>query len=156
MYATTECTEYSKRQLQDLNYDLIGELSKNLPILFSGRERIRRFYGQVMRPAAKLAAKIQTSALNYIFDMPESPLTDFKPLIADYLKLDKMTDIRTGKHLKPGSAVVGDKDGVIGKIVICLEPCLYRVIKGKQTTLRQGVYLVELDHPLGKRIKASA
>ena len=109
-----------------------------------------------MRPAAKLAAEIQTSASNYNFSIPESPLTNFKPVMADYLNSVKMVDIKSGRHLKPDSAVLGDKDGILGKIIICLEPGLYRAIKGKETTLRQALYLVELNHPLGKRSKPSA
>lgn len=71
------------------------------------------------------------------------------------LKTHKMIDSKSGRQLKPDSAVVADEDGIIGDIVICLEPGLHRIIKGKQTTLRQEIFLVELHHPLGKRIEAS-
>ena len=54
--------------------------------------------------------------------------------------------------LKPTTGVVADKNGVFGKCIIMLEPQLYRINKGKEdSTLRQGVYLVQLDHPIAKR-----
>lgn len=126
-------------------------------MVFSGRERTRTFYVQVMLPAVKLAAKIQTSASDYELGvLPVSHLTTFEPLITDHLKLYKMFDIKSGKHLKPDCAVVADTDGVIGRIVMLLEPGLDRRIDGKKKMLLQPMFLVELNHPLEKRSKASA
>ena len=62
-----------------------------------------------------------------------------------------MIDIKTRMTLKPNTGVVADKNGVFGKCVIMLEPVLYRVNEGKKdSTLRQGAFLVELDHPITK------
>lgn len=96
------------------------------------------------------------STSDYVFPIPKSRGTKVKPAIKDFLEVHKMVDSKSGRQLKPDSAVVADKDGSIGKIIICLEPGLHRVVKGKETTLRPAMYLVELNHPLGKRSKVSA
>ena len=67
----------------------------------------------------------------------------------------KMLDVQTGKHLKPDSAVLADENGVIGEIIISMEPGLRRMNRDKATILHQGTVLVKLSHPLGKRLKPS-
>ena len=138
-----------------LSSNLFTRLSRDLPVLFSGSQTRATFYDQVLLPAVKLANAIRMSTSDYVVWIPESLITSFKPVTIDKLKSCKIIDFKSGKQLKPDSAVVADKDGIIGKIIICLEPCLYRVTKGKKTTLHQEKILVELCHPLGKRIKAS-
>ena len=109
-----------------------------------------------MVPAAKLATTMRISTSEYVFDsMSISGLT-FEPVILDHFKVCQMIDIRSGRHLRPDSAVVADNAGIIGKIVMFLEPGLHRRIDGKYKTLRQTVFLIELKHPLGKRSKTSA
>lgn len=123
---------------------------------FSGLQAHATFYHQVLLPAVKLANTMKMSTTEYVVELPRFLLDKFKPATIDMLKTCKMVDSQTGKHLKPDSAVVADKDGVIGHFIITLEPELRRVIRGKYTTLYQETVLVELHHPLAKRIKTSA
>lgn len=123
--------------------------------MFSGRETHATFYDQVLFPAVKLANTIRMSTSDYVFSIPRSPLTKFMPATKDMLKTHKMIDYKSGRQLKPDSPVVADQDGTIGNFILSLEPGLYRVVKGKKTTLHQELFLVELHHPLGKRSKAS-
>lgn len=123
--------------------------------MFTGQEAHLTFYDQVLLPAVRLANTIRMSTSDYVFSIPGSPVTIFKPATTDLLKTHKMVDSKSGRPLKPDSAMVADKEGIIGEIVICLEPGLHRMISGKEVTLRQEVLLVELKHPLGKRSKAS-
>ena len=126
-----------------------------LPVLFSGAQAEATFYDQVLLPTVKLANTIRMPTSDYVVSIQESLVTRYKPVTIDMLKMCKMVDSKSGKHLKPDSAVIADKDGVIGKTVIYLVPGLYRVTKGQRTTLHHETLLVELCHPLGKRIKAS-
>ena len=126
-----------------------------LPVLFSGPEPHATFYDQVLLPAVKLANAMKMSTSEYVVTIPRVLVTRFKPVTIDMLKKSKMLDSKSGKHLKPDSAVVADKDGVIGDFIIGLEPELCRVAKGKETMLYPGTILVELSHPLGKRVKPS-
>lgn len=67
-----------------------------------------------------------------------------------------MIDIKTEKWLKPDSAVVADRQGIIGDFIVGLEPGLYRIKRDKQeAVLRQPTYLVDLRHPVGKRNRGS-
>ena len=102
-----------------------------------------------------LANTMKASDSDYVVWVTESLVTAFKPVTIEYLKKCKVVDSESGKHLKPDSAVVSDKNGVIGKFVISLEPCLYRVAKGKEIVLRQETMLIELDQPLAKRVNPS-
>ncbi len=77
-----------------------------------------------------------------------------KPVTTDLLKVFRIIDSKSERELKPNSAVIADENGIIGKFILCLEPGLYRQIKGKKTTLHQEMFLVELNHPLPKCIKA--
>ena len=126
-----------------------------LPVLFSSPESHATFYNQVLVPAVKLANAMKMSTSEYVVTIPQLLVTRFKPVTMDMLKKSKMLDSKSGKHLKPDSAVVADKDGVIGNFIIGLEPELCRVAKGKETMLYPATILVELFHPLGKRVKPS-
>ena len=126
-----------------------------LPVLFSGPESHATFYDQVLFPAVKLANSMKMSTSEYVVTIPQLLVTRFKPVTIDMLEKSKMLDSKSGKHLKPDSAVVADKDGAIGNFIIGLEPELCRVAKGKETMLYPGTILVELFHPLEKRVKPS-
>ena len=68
--------------------------------------------------------------------------------------LKKITaiDLETGKTLKHGSAIVRDREGGIGDLVLPLEPDLRRVREGGSAIdLRKGTWLVRLDKSLGTR-----
>ena len=98
---------------------------------------------------------MKASTSDYVVWVTESLITKFKPVTIDYLRKCKVVDSKSGKPLKPDSAVVPDNNGVIGNFIICLEPCLYRVAKGKEIVLQQETILIELDQPLAKRVKPS-
>ena len=155
---TTKCGDYYQQQLQELNSSLLRKLFMALPVLFSGPQTHATFYDQVLHPAVKLANAIRMSTTDYVISIPESLTINSRPVAVakDMLERHKIVDSKSGKQLKPNSALVVDKDGVIGNFIVLLEPTLYRVIKGKETNLHLGTILVELNHPLPKRIKASA
>ena len=98
---------------------------------------------------------MKASTSDYVVWVPESLGTKFNPVTIDSLKKSKVVDSKNGKHLKPDSAVVADKDGAIGNAIICLEPCLSRKTKDKEIVLQQETILIELDQPLAKRVKPS-
>ena len=152
---TTACERYCEQQSQKLNRKLLTKLSMTFPVLFSGPQVHALFYEQVLLPAVKLANMIRMSTSDYGVWLPETLFTKYPPATMNMLATRKMVDFQTGKHLKPDSAVVADKDGAIGDVIICLEPGPYRVNKGKKMTLQQDTILVELFHPLGKRLKPS-
>lgn len=153
---TTRYAEYCQQQAINLNTNLFKVLSMALPELFSGPQAHVTFYNQVLLPAVQLANTMKMSATEYAVILPQLLFDKLKPATIDMLKMCKMVDSQTGKHLKPDSAVVTDKDGIFGHFIIFLEPELRRVIGGKEMTLYQGTALVELYHPLAKRIKTSA
>ena len=75
----------------------------------------------------------------------------FKLLTPSWFKIHKIIDIKTGKCLKPVSAIVPDELGSFGDLVISSEPGLYRVNKDSQEViLCPTMLLVELKYPLGK------
>ena len=131
--------------------DLFKSLSVIFPVVFGDLESMKRFHVQVMQPASKFAITLQGSCSNYWFGITEYLLQDFRPLTTDMIKDYRMIDFKTRMPLKPNTGVVADKNGVFGKCIIQLEPQLYRINTGKEPyVLRQGVYLVELDHPITK------
>ena len=132
--------------------DMFESLSETLPIVFGNPESMKRFHKQIMQPASKLATTLQASCSNYCFQIAEAPFPKFDPLTTNHIQSNGMIDVKTRMTLKPNTGVVADDNGVIGKFIMMLEPGLYRVNKGKEdSTLRQGVFLVELHHPITKR-----
>ena len=152
---TTACGRYCEQQSQNMNKNLLTKLSNTFPVLLSGPQIHTTFYDQVVLPAVKLANMIKMSTSEYFFLVSNITHASPKAVTMETLGTSKMVDFQTGKHLKPDSAVVAGKDGSIGNGIICLEPGLYRVSKGRTMTLQQDTILVELFHPLGKRIKPS-
>ena len=69
-----------------------------------------------------------------------------------------MIDVSTRRTLKANSLVVPDEDGRIGSTLFVIEPALSRRGRGKHpgVLMRQAVYLVTLDKPLGKRPKKTS
>lgn len=135
-----------------MTMDMFESLSETLPVVFGNPESMKRFHEQIMQPASKLATILQASCSTYCFQIAEVPFPNFKPLTTDHIKGNGMIDIRTRMTLKPNAVVVADDNGVFAKCIMMLEPELYRVNKDKMDSkLRQGMYLVELDHPITKR-----
>ncbi len=134
-----------------MTMDMFESLSKTFPVVFGNWESMKRFHELVMQPASKLAITLQGSCSTYWFRLAEAPFQEFRPLTTDLIKDYRMIDIKTRMTLKPNTGVVADKNDVFGKCIIMLEPILYRANKGREdSTLRQGVFLVELDHPITK------
>ena len=149
---TEESQKLQEQQIQAMTMDMFESLSETFPVVFGNLESMNTFYEQVMQPALKLAITLQGACSTYCFDIAESPFTKFKPLTTDQIKDHCMIDIKTRMTLKPNAGVVADENGVFGRCIMMLEPGLYRINKGKEdSTLRQRVYLVELDHPIRKR-----
>ena len=105
-----------------------------------------------MQPASKLATTLQASCSDYWFQIDEAPFAKSEPLKLNHIHSNVMIDVKTRVSLKPNTGVVADDNGVLGKCIMMLEPELYRINKEKgDSILRQGVYLVKLDHSITKR-----
>ena len=135
-----------------MTMDMFESLSGTLPIVFGNPESMKRFHEQIMQPASKLATTLRASCSTYWFQIAETPFPKFNPLTTNLIRTNRMIDLKTRMTLKPNAGLVADENGVFGKLIMMLEPGLYRVNKGKEdSTLRPCVYLVELDHPITKR-----
>ncbi len=149
---TEESQKLQEKQIEAMTMDMFRSLSQTFPVVFGNWDSMKRFHEQVMEPASKLAVMLRGSCSAYWFHITEAPFLNFKPLTTNQIKANCMIDVKTRMTLKPNTGVVADKNGVFGKCIIMLEPTLYRVNKGKEDSeLRQGVFLVELDHPITKR-----
>ena len=149
---TEESQKLQEKQIQAMTMDMFASLSETFPVVFGDMESMNRFHEQVMQPASKLAITLQGSCSIYCFHITKAPFSKFKPLTTNRIKNNCMIDVKTRMTIKPNTGVVADESGVFGKFIMMLEPGLYRVNKGKEdSTLRQPVYLVELDHPITKR-----
>jgi len=127
------------------------KLSSVFPVINLDRQSFARFYNKVMFPAADLASIMQTSSSVYDFEMPTDMVTDLVQVHIGHLATFRLVEMQTRKTLKPDSKVVPDRHGHIGKVILPLEPRLYRKNRGQQsTTLCQACYLVKLDRPLLK------
>ena len=141
-----------EKQIQAITMDMFESLSETLPVVFGNLESMDRFHEQIMQPASKLATTLRASCSTYRFQIAEAPFPNFKPVTTNFIKTNSMIDVKTRMTLKPNTSVVADENGVFGKCIMMLEPTLYRVSKDKRNSkLRQGAYLVELDHPITKR-----
>lgn len=143
--------------IEAITRQLFDELGKALPLLFRGQRNKEKVYREVMLPAAELANLMQGSATSYKLHMPTTILTRHKPAVMEDLKRYRVVEARSGKHVKPVSAVAADEHGVIGHYIINLEPALYRVNGNQEeVVLLLPMFLIELLHPLGKRNRSSA
>lgn len=139
-----------------MNNQLFRELGWTFPIFFTRRDSMENFYQHVLEPAANVATMIQTSASTYRYSMQDHPFRKWEPLCLRHMKTHRMLDIKNGSYLKTNAAVIADKQGIIGKFIIPLEPSLYRTKEGQGTTLlRRVTYLVELNHPVAKSSQGS-
>ena len=135
-----------------MNGRLFKDLSKILPILFSGPQRYCSFYIQILEPAVTLACIMQESTSRYLWSLQKGPLEKWVPFGKAVFKNQKIVDIKTGKCLKPDSPVTADHQGSIGTAILMVEPGLCRrngVRRGH--VLKQGTYIVNLKFPLRKR-----
>ncbi len=154
--ATTVCVEKRDQQIQHLTFDLQSDLESIFPIIGGNDSSLQRLYDQIMLPAAELASKVHTSSTKYEFGICKTAFPVWGLLTRYQMRNNKLVDVKTRKTLKPSSAVIEDEDGRIGNLVLPLEPSLKRVDKdGKTVLLRPKTYLVELDHPVGKRAHTS-
>lgn len=149
--ATSKCKQMREEQVQIITTQMFETLSQIFPIMFGNSESRLRFYGQVMGPAAKFATQLRVSSSMYKLALGNDPFSNWLPLTPKFLKLYALVDIKTRGTLKPNSTVSTDREGVFGKIVILLEPGLYRHLNGgEEIELRQQAFLVDLHHPLKK------
>lgn len=150
--STQEYKDLREEQGIQWTKDLFNMLSASCPNLFGGTEVMKRFHDQVTIPAIALVSQLQGLASPYKLGMVNKNLLSSERFTKDNLSEVVAVDLETGKTLKPGSAIVSDRKGVIGNYVLPLEPSLHRVNEGtKETELRQETWLVKLDHALGGR-----
>lgn len=143
-----ECTDLKKEQTIRWTPRLFEDLSVFFPNLFGGKEAMQSFHDQVTVPATTLVSELQGLATAYRLEMASTNSLACRNDLEEVIVID----LETGKTLKPGSAVFSDSEGVIGEVVLYLEPSLYRVNEGAaDTNLGQQTWLVKLDRGLGSQ-----
>lgn len=149
---TQEYKDLKEKQSIQWTKTLFESLSASYPNFFGREKAMKEFHNQVTIPATTIVSQLQGVASPYRLDMVEKDFLDYKPFTKDDLRRVIAIDLETGRTLKPGSAVVSDKEGIIGEFVLPLEPSLHRVNEGmSEIDLRQETWLVRLDHALGSR-----
>ena len=135
---TQECTELKEEQNIQCTPALFENLSVSLPD-FLGREEVpNRIHDRVTVPAAIIVSELHGSALVYRLDIERFTKDDLEKVI--------VIDVETEKTLKPGSAIVSDREAVIGDSVLSLEPSLHRVnVRGSNIHLHPERWLVRID-----------
>lgn len=111
---------------------------------------------EIVRPAATLAAKIQTSPADYEFRnsvvRKYSGKREVMRFKADAFKKYKMIDIKTRRPMKPNSVVFPDRGGFVGTTILPLDPGLFCIEANRKFVLRQPVWLVSLYEPSASRV----
>ena len=150
--ATQDYTDLRTNHVVDLTRHNFTRLLASFPKLFEPNKAIKRFHDQVMVPAASIVSKLQGLASVYRLDMLSMYFSGCEPLTKEDLKKVTAIDSETGKTLKPGNAVLSNKEGVIGYFILALEPSVVRENEGASGVyLRQETWLVKLDHGRGSR-----
>ena len=132
--------------------NLFESLMAIFPNLHRKVEARRGFHEQVTVPAMAIVSKLQGLASTFSLDMASGDFPNCRRLTRNDLKKITAIDLETGKTLKHGSAIVRDREGAIGDLVLPLEPGLRRVREGGSAIdLRMETWLVKLDERLGTR-----
>ena len=150
--ATQEYKDLRETQSIRWTRRLFKDLSASFPNLFGPEEVMKRFHDQVTIPATALVSRLQGLASPYRLGMVEKNMLNCQRIAKNDLSKIIAIDLETGRTLKPGSAIISDREGVIGDLLLSLEPSLHRVNEGmSETDLRQETWLVRLDHAQGNR-----
>ena len=140
-----------------MNDRLFKDLSRTLPILFSGPQRQCSFHSQILEPAVTLACIMQGSSTRYLWSLQKSILRKSRPLGKEALEHNKVVDMKTGKCLKPDNPMIAGQQELVGNVALMIEPGLSRVVgNGQEINLKQGTFVVNLNFPLGKRNRPTA
>ena len=124
-------------------------LAATFPNLDAQVEARRDLHEQMTVPAMAIVSKLQGLASTFSLDMASGNFLDRRRITKDDLKRVTAIDLKTGKTVKHGSAIVGDRHGAIGDFVLALEPGLRRVREGGSAIdLRKEIWLVRLDDSL--------
>ena len=151
--ATTQAsTDLKDEQSWHVTANLFEILSTIFPNLHGGAGARRGLHERVTVPAMAIVSKLQGLASTFTFDMASGNSLDSRRISRDDLKKVTAIDLKTGKRLKHGSAIVENSNGAIGDFVLALEPGLRRVReRGSAIELRKETWLVRLDESLGNR-----
>ena len=150
--ATQEYKDLRETQSIQWTRRLFKGLSAIYPNLFGPEKVMKRFHDQVTVPATALVSQLQELASPYRLGMTERNMLNRQRLTRNDLSKLVAIDLETGRTLKPSSAIISDREGFIGDLLLALEPSLHRVNEGmSETDLRQETWLVRLDHALGYR-----
>lgn len=147
---TQAYTDLREAQIIQCTSNLFEDLSAFFPNLFGRGTAMQEFHDQVTVPAMTIVSKLQGSAPAYRLDMFDNISFKCERFTRDDLNNVTAIDLETRKTLKPGSAIVSGREGVVGDLILPLEPSLHRVNEGaSDTDLRRETWLVRLDHGLG-------
>ena len=150
--ATNKLRKRMKIELENLTEVITKALSETFPFLFSNEASKRRFHKDIIFPADHLATKIHTSANSYLFRLVDNPHGRSVPVTSAILNDLTCVDLKTTKVIKTNSPVTANVQGIIGNMILPIEPGLYREnTSGGDTILRRQACVVELYYPLGKR-----
>ena len=145
--ATTQgYTDLKEEQSRRVTANLFGRLGDIFPDLHGTVEARKGFHEQVTVPAMAIVSRLQGLAFTFTLDMASGDLLKGRKVTRDDLKRVTAIDLKTGKTLKHGSAIVRNRDGAIGDFVLSLEAGLDRVKgEGGAIELRKETWLVRLD-----------
>ena len=147
--ATQGYTDLKEEQSRQVTANLFGRLWDTFPNLHGTVEARKSFHEQVTVPAMALVSRLQRLAFTFTLDMASGDSLECRQVTRNDLKKVTAIDLKTGKTLKHGSAIVGNGDGAIGDFVLSLEPGLDRVEgEEKAIELRKETWLVRLDDSL--------
>lgn len=146
LVATQGYTDLKEEQSRQVTASLFERLSATFPNLPGRIEARKGFHEQVTVPAMAIVSRLQGLASTFTLDMASGDSLKRRKITRNELKKVTSIDMKTGKTLKHGSAIVGNRDGAIGDLVLALEPGLSRVKEGGSAIdLRKETWLVRLD-----------
>ena len=145
---TDRCADKYTWEGKKTTQDIFRILGSVFPIVKDKYDCLNRFYKQVFLPASDLARKIQTSRTLYHFILPDEPflIPNLGYFDIDMLDGHMLVDVETRKTLKHKSAKVAGRTGVIGKVIMPVEPRIMREDGERRTTeLRQMLLVAKID-----------
>ena len=148
--ATQASTDLKDEQNWQVTANLFEILSTIFPNLHGKVGASWGLHKHVTLPAMAIVSKLQGLASTLTLDMASEDSLDNGRISMKELENVRAIDLKTGKRVKQGSAIVGDLNGAIGDFFLTLEPGLRLVREGGSAIeLRKGTWLVRLDDSLG-------
>ncbi len=153
--AATEDLQKNRLEVYvQITHNIYNTVATYFPVIKKDKESLQGFYDRVIKPAVRLANKLQTSATRYQFSPRMGTNSPFSKLNLTHhqLSASKVIDVETGKTLKADSPIEQDMRGEIGRNILLLAPALYRCNPGQAPIqLVKETVLVKLHKPLGRR-----